>query len=44
MSTPEELAPSLLFLCSEESSYMYGECMTVDGAQTIAPIAAGTDG
>lgn len=44
MSTPEELAPSLLFLCSDESSYMYGECMTVDGAQTIAPIAAGTDG
>jgi NAD(P)-dependent dehydrogenase (short-subunit alcohol dehydrogenase family) len=44
MSTPAELAPSLLFLCSEESSYMYGECMVVDGAQTVAPIAAGTDG
>jgi NAD(P)-dependent dehydrogenase (short-subunit alcohol dehydrogenase family) len=43
MSTPEELAPALLFLCSDESSYMYGECMVVDGAQTIAPIAAGTD-
>jgi len=44
MSTPEELAPSLLFLCSDDSSYMYGESMVVDGAQTIAPIAAGTDG
>lgn len=44
LATPEELAPSLLFLCSDDSSYMYGECMVVDGAQSIAPIAAGTDG
>jgi NAD(P)-dependent dehydrogenase (short-subunit alcohol dehydrogenase family) len=44
MSSPEELAPALLFLCSSDSSYMYGEAMVVDGAHSIAPIPAGVDG
>ncbi|WP_298291702.1 SDR family oxidoreductase [Novosphingobium sp.] len=43
LSTPEEMAPSLLYLCSDDSSYMHGACIVVDGGTTIGPIPSGMD-
>lgn len=35
MGTPEEIAASVLWLCSEEAAFMVGHAMVVDGGQTI---------
>lgn len=35
MATPEEIANSVLYLCSEESSFMTGNALIIDGGLTI---------
>jgi NAD(P)-dependent dehydrogenase (short-subunit alcohol dehydrogenase family) len=35
MGTPDEIAHSVLFLCSEEASFMTGHSFVVDGAYTV---------
>ena len=34
MGTPEEVSEAVLWLCSEKSSYVNGECLMIDGGQT----------
>ena len=35
MGSPEEIAKSVVWLCSNESSYMNGEAMVLDGGMTV---------
>jgi NAD(P)-dependent dehydrogenase (short-subunit alcohol dehydrogenase family) len=35
MGTPDEIAKSVVWLCSSESSYMSGEAMVLDGGMTV---------
>ena len=35
MGTPEEIAKSVVWLCSNESSFMNGEAMVLDGGMTV---------
>ena len=34
-ATPEEIADSVLFLCSNRASFITGATMVVDGGQTV---------
>jgi NAD(P)-dependent dehydrogenase (short-subunit alcohol dehydrogenase family) len=38
LSTPEEIAPAIVFLASDEASYITGAELVVDGGQAIASI------
>jgi len=38
IASSEEIANSLLFLCSDESSYIVGTELHCDGGQTVAPM------
>jgi 3-oxoacyl-[acyl-carrier protein] reductase len=31
LGTPQDVAPAVLFLASEEAGYITGQCLTVDG-------------
>jgi NAD(P)-dependent dehydrogenase (short-subunit alcohol dehydrogenase family) len=35
MGTPDEVADAVLFLCSEQSSFIQGHALVVDGGYTI---------
>lgn len=35
MGTPDEVADAVLFLCSEQSSFIQGHALIVDGGYTI---------
>jgi len=39
ISQPEEMAKSLLFAASDDSSFMNGASIAIDGGQVIAPVA-----
>jgi NAD(P)-dependent dehydrogenase (short-subunit alcohol dehydrogenase family) len=34
MGTPEEIAAAVVWLCSEQASFLVGHAMVVDGGQT----------
>jgi hypothetical protein len=34
MGTPEEIAAAVIWLCSDQSSFLVGHAMVVDGGQT----------
>jgi NAD(P)-dependent dehydrogenase (short-subunit alcohol dehydrogenase family) len=36
MATPAEIAAGALWLISDESSYVTGSCLSMDGAMSIA--------
>jgi NAD(P)-dependent dehydrogenase (short-subunit alcohol dehydrogenase family) len=40
LGTPEELATAVLFLCSDEASYVHGADVVVDGGQTMNAVPA----
>jgi NAD(P)-dependent dehydrogenase (short-subunit alcohol dehydrogenase family) len=35
MGTPEEIAATVLWLCSDAASFVLGHAMVVDGGQTV---------
>jgi NAD(P)-dependent dehydrogenase (short-subunit alcohol dehydrogenase family) len=35
MGTPEEIAGTVLWLCSDAASFVVGHAMVVDGGQTV---------
>ena len=39
ISQPEEMARSLLFAACDDSSFMNGALIAIDGGQVIAPVA-----
>ena len=41
MGTPEEIAYGMVFLASDESSYMTGTELIIDGGKLVRPVALG---
>jgi NAD(P)-dependent dehydrogenase (short-subunit alcohol dehydrogenase family) len=44
MGTPEEIAAAVVFLCSDESGFIHGSVLDVDGGRTAVAVIAGGSG